>query len=105
MMNTKTDDMGLDDLRTLIDEIARRRLPDRSLCGILAGREDEIRQNTATMLVVEGFMHRNVNSIKTALRRDRFAAMIHLDMVVAIALRRCRKCLIDNHIKDILKSS
>ena len=39
----------------MIEEIARRRLPDRVLGGILAGREAEIRKD-ATIMLLKGFL-------------------------------------------------
>ncbi|MEI7910649.1 MAG: hypothetical protein WCK77_13515 [Verrucomicrobiota bacterium] len=82
--HTETDDVG-----NLIDEIARRRLPDRVLGGILAGKEDEIRQDVAIMLL-QGFLLGNLDFVKAAERRDRSAATYHLERVVLIALKRCK---------------
>ena len=47
--------MGFDDWGNLIDEIAHRRLPDRVLGGILAGREAEICKD-ATIMLLKGFL-------------------------------------------------
>lgn len=85
MKKTHTDDLGFDDLGSLIAEIARRRLPDGVLSGIIAGNENAIRKDAAIMLQ-QGFMLRNLDFVRAAARKDRSAAMFHLEMVVSIAL-------------------
>ena len=82
----KKHDLGFDDLGNLIDEITRRRLPDRVFDGIIAGKEDEIRQDAAIMLL-QGFLPRNIDFVKAAERRDRSAATFHLERVVSITLK------------------
>jgi hypothetical protein len=84
MKKKHTDDWGPDDLRNLIDEIARRRLPDGVFGGILAGKQGEIRQNAATMLR-QGFPPGNLDFVKTAWR-DRSAAISHLERNAANSL-------------------
>lgn len=101
MKKKHTDNLGLDDLGNLIEEIARRRLPDGVLGGILAGNEGEIRQDAAIMLQL-GFMRRNLDFVKAAVRRDRSAAMFHLELVVSIALTHCKARQMRKRIKEKL---
>ena len=90
---------GRDDMRNLIDEIARRKLPDGVIGGIIAGRESEIRQNAASMLK-QGFLLGNLDFAKAAERRDQ-SATLHLERGVAIALKRCKARLMRKRIKEI----
>lgn len=92
MTKEHTDDWGPDDLGNLIAEIARRRLPDGVLSGILAGKEGEIRQDVATMLL-QGILVGDLGFVKAA-GRDRSAAISHLERVASIALKLCRNRLI-----------
>ena len=96
----KRHDLGFDDLGNLIDEIARRKLPDGVIGGIIAGRENEIRQNAASMLK-HGFLLGNPDFVKAAERRDR-SATLHLERGVAITLKRCKARLMRKRIKEIL---
>jgi hypothetical protein len=63
MKKKHTDDLGFDDLGSLIEEILLRRLPDRVFGGFLAGKEGEIRQDAAIMLQ-QGFLLRNLDFVK-----------------------------------------
>ncbi|MEI7910657.1 MAG: hypothetical protein WCK77_13555 [Verrucomicrobiota bacterium] len=89
-----------DDLRNLIDEIARRRLPDRVLGGILAGKEDGIRHDAAIMLL-QGFLLGNPDFVKAA-GRDRSATTFHLERGVSITLKYCMARLMRREAKEKL---
>ena len=89
MKKKHTDDWEPHDLRNLIDEIARRRLPDGVFGGILAGKQGEIRQNAAIMLL-QGFPTGNSDFLKAVERRDRAAATFHLERVVSGTLKHCK---------------
>ena len=81
---------GKDDLRNRIEEIARRRLPDRVLGGILAGREAEIRKD-ATIMLLKGFLLGKLAFPEAAERGGR--STFHLERGVSIALKHCKDCL------------
>jgi len=80
-----------------IEEIARRRLPDRVLGGILAGKEAEIR-NEAAIMLLKGFLLGKLAFPEVAERGGR--STFHLERGVSIALKHCKDCLKRKVVKE-----
>jgi len=92
-------EVELDVLAKQIDEISRRRLPAGVMGGILAGKEAEIRQDTAIKLL-KGFLLGNADFLDAARRKDPDAAAYHLERVISIAMRICKSQLKRKLAKD-----
>lgn len=79
----------LDDLANQIDEINRRRLPDGVMGNILTGKEAEVRQDAALMLL-QGFLSGNLDFVNAAARNDQDATTYHLERVASMARCICK---------------
>ena len=82
--------MTLDHRAEEIDAICRRKLPDDVIrCGVLAGRELEIRQD-ALIMALEGFVEGNPRYARAVASSNAIAASVEVEKSTAIALRTCK---------------
>jgi len=106
--STKLSNNQAQELETIakkMDEICRKRLPDGVIgCGILKGREPEIRQE-ALILSVGGFLQQNAGYIDALQKNDEAAVRASMEKCMAIALSIAKRRMASRLIREMARTT
>lgn len=95
----------LETIAKTMDEISRKRLPDGVIeCGILKGREAEIRQE-ALIMSVGGFLEKNAGYIDALQKNDEATVRASMEKCMAIALSITKRRMASRLTRDLARSS
>lgn len=95
----------LETIAKTMDEICRKRLPDGVIeCGILKGREPEIRQE-ALIMSVGGFLQQNAGYIDALQKNDEETVRASMEKCMAIALSIAKRRMASRLTRELARTT